>query len=156
MNYRINNNTRESIFAAVDAGDFAALVANDQFTLQMKTGGFRLRTFNEGPLTFAPTYKYDRRSSEYDTSAKARQPAWCDRILWRGQIPDRVQQLHYRRWEADCSDHRPISAAFTVTVKRVNQAMRLAVKSDVTTAWADYQVKLVKNANLFYESQGLI
>ncbi|KZP19100.1 DNase I-like protein [Athelia psychrophila] len=156
MNYRISK-TRESIITAVEAQDLASLLPYDQLSKEMKANsGFRLRSFSEGPLTFAPTYKYDRKSSEYDTSAKNRPPAWCDRILWRGQVPERVQQLHYRRWEADCSDHRPISAAFTMTVKSVNQQMRLMVKAEVATAWTLHQQLLVGDAEQFYEKQGLL
>ena len=39
--------------------------------------------FNEGPTDFAPTYKYDLFSDDYDTSEKNRIPAWTDRVLWR-------------------------------------------------------------------------
>lgn len=32
--------------------------------------------YAEGPLLFAPTYKYDYGSDKYDTSEKMRIPAW--------------------------------------------------------------------------------
>ena len=38
---------------------------------------FRLRSFEEAPITFAPTYKYNPGSDEYDSSEKRRIPAWC-------------------------------------------------------------------------------
>ena len=89
MNYRIDQR-REAVIAAVKAGDLEHLVIHDQLRKEMKFNrGFRLRTFSEGPLNFAPTYKYDRRSDEYDTSEKARVPAWCDRVLWRSLVPER-------------------------------------------------------------------
>ena len=44
--------------------------------------------FVEGDVTFAPTYKYDLFSDDYDTSEKSRIPAWTDRVLfWRRQYP---------------------------------------------------------------------
>lgn len=37
---------------------------------------FRLRNFEEAPITFAPTYKYDPGTHDYDSSEKRRIPAW--------------------------------------------------------------------------------
>jgi hypothetical protein len=60
--------------------------------------------FNEGDLNFEPTYKYDTNSVLYDTSEKARIPAWCDRILFKGTHIDLIE---YSRGEQLMSDHRP-------------------------------------------------
>jgi hypothetical protein len=49
--------------------------------------------YKEGDITFQPTYKYDAGTNTWDSSEKARPPAWTDRILWLG---DRVQQTAYR------------------------------------------------------------
>lgn len=37
---------------------------------------FRLRSFDEAPINFKPTYKYNRGEIEYDSSEKKRIPAW--------------------------------------------------------------------------------
>lgn len=156
MNYRIDYR-REAIISAIQAGDLDALVAHDQLTREMKTNrGFRFRSFLEGPLTFIPTYKYDRGSSEYDTSEKRRLPAWCDRVLWRSREPERVKQLHYRRWEPNVSDHRPISAAFTITVKSVTNELRAMIKTQVQTIWVEHQRELLLSARDYYVSQAAI
>ncbi|EER11553.1 hypothetical protein, conserved, partial [Perkinsus marinus ATCC 50983] len=39
--------------------------------------------WDEAPILFPPTYKFDLGSNEYDTSSKQRIPSWTDRILWR-------------------------------------------------------------------------
>ena len=156
MNYRIDQR-REAVVAAIRAGDLQQLVIHDQLRKEMKFNrGFRLRTFFEGPLDFVPTYKYDRRSDEYDTSEKRRAPAWCDRILWRSREPDRVQQLHYRRYEANVSDHRPISAAFRISVKSVSEEPRVHVKTELETVWAEHEKVLLAAAQQFFIDQAMI
>ena len=156
MNYRIDQR-REAVIAAVKAGDIEHLLVHDQLRKEMKFNrGFRLRTFSEGPLNFAPTYKYDRRSDEYDTSEKSRTPAWCDRVLWRSLHPERVEQVHYRRWEANISDHRPISSGFRFQVKSVQRDDRARVKAEITERWKDVQRRLLSEAKRYYVEQKMI
>ncbi|KAJ7683580.1 Endonuclease/exonuclease/phosphatase [Mycena rosella] len=156
MNYRIDQR-RDNIIAAVRANEFEGLLAHDQLLKEIKYNrGCRLRGFLEGPLTFPPTYKYDRHSTEYDSSEKARAPAWCDRVLWRTRMPDRVQQLHYRRYEANVSDHRPVSAAFKFTVKSIRHEVRQKAKAEVQIQWVTEQERLLSVSRDFYVERGLI
>ncbi|KAJ3738647.1 Endonuclease/exonuclease/phosphatase [Lentinula detonsa] len=131
MNYRIAQR-RDAITAAVRANEHESLFAHDQLLKEIRYNrACRFRFFTEGPIAFAPTYKYDRRSDVYDTSEKRRAPAWCDRVLWRSRVPSRVKQLHYQRYEVNVSDHRPISAAFNITVKRTRHEIREKKKAEV-------------------------
>ncbi len=38
--------------------------------------------FDQGAITFNPTYKFDKWSDEYDTSSKRRVPSWTDRQIF--------------------------------------------------------------------------
>ena len=156
MNYRIDHR-REAIITAVGAGDLASLLPHDQLLREIKfNSGCRLRGFSEGLLTFNPTYKYDPRSNKYDSSSKHRAPAWCDRILWRSRVANRARQLHYKRYEANVSDHRPISAAFVIKVKNIDYEARENLKGLLQAQWLERQEKLLVAAREFYVSQALI
>jgi len=165
MNYRIGHH-RDAIISSIRAGNLANLIPHDQLLREIKFNlGHRLRGFSEGPITFNPTYKYDLHSDEYDSSMKHRSPAWCDRILWKSRVvegaaaaddPDRVQQLHYKRYEANVSDHRPISAAFIVKVKKFDLKGREREKALLQARWLEQQEKLLVAAREFYTSQALI
>lgn len=156
LNYRIDHR-RDAIIASINAGDLSSLLLHDQLLREIKFNrACRLRGFSEGILTFNPTYKYDPRSNEYDTSEKHRSPAWCDRILWRARVPARVRQTHYRRYEANVSDHRPISAGFLVTVKTFDHARREHQKTITEAQWIDEQDRLLALLGTFYTAQALI
>ena len=58
-----------------EADDLDALVASDQLR-KVIDSHLAFVGYEEGPLLFRPTYKYDLHSTRYDTSEKARIPAW--------------------------------------------------------------------------------
>jgi hypothetical protein len=123
LNYRIDTMGRDTVIKHVKENNLPRLLERDQLLLSRKKNpGFRLRAFAEAPITFAPTYKYNVGTDDYDSSEKKRAPAWCDRVLFRGL--GKVKCEEYRRWEVRVSDHRPVSAMFKVRVKRVDGSKR--------------------------------
>lgn len=126
LNYRIDSMSRDTVVNAIKSNHLMKILERDQLLLSKKRNpGFRLRAFNEAPITFAPTYKYDVGTDNYDSSEKRRSPAWCDRVLYRGS--GRIKQVDYRRHEVRVSDHRPVSGAFKMRIKTVSQKKRVAV-----------------------------
>eukprot|EP01105_Mastigella_eilhardi_P025818 TRINITY_DN7160_c0_g1_i1.p1 TRINITY_DN7160_c0_g1~~TRINITY_DN7160_c0_g1_i1.p1 ORF type:complete len:899 (-),score=261.26 TRINITY_DN7160_c0_g1_i1:102-2771(-) len=115
LNYRLAA-PADDIFEKIKKEDYSALMPWDQLMQQMKSGQ-AFEVFQEAPLRFAPTYKYDKNSQVYDTSEKAREPAYCDRVLFRTQDP--ISVLSYSRHELLSSDHRPVSAIFNIKMKTV-------------------------------------
>jgi endonuclease/exonuclease/phosphatase family metal-dependent hydrolase len=124
LNYRIDTMGRDTVVKHVQQGNLARLLERDQLLLsRRKNPGFRLRAFQESPINFAPTYKYNVRTDDYDTSEKRRSPAWCDRILYRGL--GKVKMEEYRRWDQlRVSDHRPVSGRLLLRVKTVDPDKR--------------------------------
>ncbi|CAD6195142.1 unnamed protein product [Caenorhabditis auriculariae] len=130
FNYRINL-SGEEVKQAVRMNDFQKLLEHDQLT-QQKAQGATFVGFNEGPLRFAPTYKYDTFSDDYDTSEKCRAPAWTDRVLWREQRAQAdTRLLSYDRAELKTSDHRPVGANFLVNTYKVDSAKCIELVEDV-------------------------
>ena len=90
--------------------------ALSQLELQ-KRNHLAFSDFEEASIGFPPTYKFDRGTSEYDTSEKQRVPSWTDRVLWlsleRGEVTASAYASH-----DDCviSDHKPVSAILAVPV----------------------------------------
>ena len=145
LNYRIDSIPRHVIVEAVRQNNLAKLLDRDQLLAsKRKNPGFRLRSFNEGTITFAPTYKYDVGTDEYDSSEKKRAPAWCDRVLYRGL--GRIKQLDYQRHEARTSDHRPVSALFKIRVKTVLPGERNATWDSCQQEFQNERKRLTSEA----------
>ncbi|KAK4453196.1 type I inositol polyphosphate 5-phosphatase 8 [Podospora aff. communis PSN243] len=150
LNYRIDTMSRDTVVTAVKSGNLAKLLERDQLLVaRRRNPGFRLRAFDEMPITFAPTYKYDVGTDNYDTSEKKRSPAWCDRLLYRGSR-GRIEQLDYRRHEVRVSDHRPVSGRFRFTVKRIDPRKRATAWMQCQQRWEDLRVKEAGEVKLYY------
>ncbi|KAL5753504.1 hypothetical protein ACOSP7_021724 [Xanthoceras sorbifolium] len=117
LNYRVALSYEETRLLLED-NDWDALLEKDQLNMEREAGRI-FNGFNEGRIFFAPTYKYTQNSDCYagetvKSKKKRRTPAWCDRILWRG---NGIEQLSYIRGESRFSDHRPVCAVFSVAVE---------------------------------------
>lgn len=145
LNYRIDTMSRDTVVMAVKQGNLSKLLDRDQLLVaRRRKPDFKLRIFEEMPITFAPTYKYDVGTDNYDTSEKKRSPAWCDRLLFRGG--GRIRQIDYRRHEVRVSDHRPVTGTFEMTIKR-------ARPKDRAVAWMECQQRFedVKDHEAYQE-----
>lgn len=139
FNYRIDMD-KEELKESLKQGDIESVLQYDQLRIQQNTGSV-FNDFFEGEISFPPTYKYDLFSDDYDTSEKARAPAWTDRVLWRRrkQSPDADKQpnwnpgrlVHYGRAELKQSDHRPVIAIIDVEICKIDQQRRTQVFGDV-------------------------
>ncbi|KAG0638498.1 hypothetical protein HOY80DRAFT_1047482 [Tuber brumale] len=128
FNYRIGL-PDEKVRKLVELGDLQTLYDNDQLNLQM-IAGLAFPYFSESRLTFDPTYKYDIGTDRYDTSEKARIPAWCDRVLRRGK---NLRQLSYGAVPLRFSDHRPVYATFQCAVSVVDEAAKEKLSKEIYT-----------------------
>ncbi|XP_022870252.1 type I inositol polyphosphate 5-phosphatase 5-like, partial [Olea europaea var. sylvestris] len=121
LNYRVALSYEETRFLLED-NDWDSLLEKDQLNMERESGRV-FSGWNEGRIFFAPTYKYSDNSDSYTgetvkSKKKRRTPAWCDRILWRG---NGIEQLSYIRGESRFSDHRPVCAVFAVKVEMKNK-----------------------------------
>ncbi|XP_047141961.1 phosphatidylinositol 4,5-bisphosphate 5-phosphatase A isoform X1 [Hydra vulgaris] len=118
FNYRIDDLDVNTVKKLIAENDFQTILDNDQL-LKSKKEGKCFEDFNEHPINFSPTYKYDLNSSNFDSSLKQRTPAYTDRIFWREKTEEvlSMQQSMYSSHMAyETSDHKPISAEFIVQI----------------------------------------
>jgi hypothetical protein len=132
FNYRVNM-AREEVKRLVAERNYAPLLAADQLRIEHEAGRVFV-DFDEAEIDFAPTYKYDLFSDDWDTSEKCRVPAWTDRVLWRKRDGltgcSDVSCRYYGRSELKQSDHRPVLGVLDIDVLRVNDEKRERVFGD--------------------------
>eukprot|EP00818_Percolomonas_sp_WS_P003524 CAMPEP_0117436636 /NCGR_PEP_ID=MMETSP0759-20121206/1109_1 /TAXON_ID=63605 /ORGANISM="Percolomonas cosmopolitus, Strain WS" /LENGTH=460 /DNA_ID=CAMNT_0005228241 /DNA_START=74 /DNA_END=1453 /DNA_ORIENTATION=+ len=82
LNFRIDASRREvDRLLKKFPQSLPTLLSKDQLN-QAKQRGEAFDLFEEEPITFRPTFKFDPFSNDYDTSKKRRIPSWTDRIMF--------------------------------------------------------------------------
>ncbi|KAJ3024658.1 hypothetical protein HK097_006872, partial [Rhizophlyctis rosea] len=125
LNYRVPLPEGEAK-SILKKGGLAELLEFDQLTIERNAKRV-FQGFDEAPIEFAPTYKYDIGTSRFDTSEKRRSPSWCDRILYfrnplKKEDPDWLVNEWYRScMELSLSDHKPVMGLFGVKVRKIDQ-----------------------------------
>ncbi|XP_064627898.1 type II inositol 1,4,5-trisphosphate 5-phosphatase-like isoform X2 [Lineus longissimus] len=128
LNYRLSELDAETVKNLCKSQDFETILKYDQLFRQINAKKVFLG-YKEGDIKFIPTYKYDPGTDKWDTSEKCRAPAWCDRVLWKG---DGIDQVAYRSHHVlRISDHKPVSAVFNVYAKVIDTAKYKRVYEDV-------------------------
>ncbi|CAG2055636.1 unnamed protein product [Timema podura] len=132
LNFRLSQ-SRDEVIQWVSEQNFPLpqphLLQNDQLR-RSRAEGSVFRDFEEGPITFQPTYKYDPGTQVYDSSHKQRIPAYTDRILFKSGRAGRresnqigrgspvIECLFYMSVPSICtSDHKPVWGLYRTTVR---------------------------------------
>lgn len=131
LNYRIslqNDHCR----SLVESGAFDELLSVEQLNQEMTQKG-AFFGFKEGPIKFYPTYKFDKGTSNYDSSEKQRVPSWTDRVLHMGaKGKDAIQQINYNSvMDNFLSDHKPVYATFDCKVEFIDNAKKLQLSKNL-------------------------
>ncbi|GAA5848524.1 hypothetical protein JCM8547_004539 [Rhodosporidiobolus lusitaniae] len=125
-NYRISL-PNEEVRGLAEADAYGELYEADQLNWAMRNRGV-FKGYEEAPIAFRPTYKYDNGSHVYDSSEKNRIPAYTDRILYKGADLDAYR---YQRAELRASDHRPVYALFRARIRHVDEPKRAALRKSL-------------------------
>ncbi|XP_053230774.1 phosphatidylinositol polyphosphate 5-phosphatase type IV isoform X1 [Podarcis raffonei] len=119
FNFRLNEDREvvEQILSQGLEADMSKLLQHDQLIKEMASGSI-FKGFQEAPILFRPSYKFDVGQDSYDTTSKQRTPSYTDRVIYRSRHKDDIQAVKY----SSClgiktSDHRPVYGLFRVKVR---------------------------------------
>ncbi|CAK9320605.1 unnamed protein product [Citrullus colocynthis] len=151
LNYRVSLSYEDTRMLLED-NDWDKLLEKDQLNVEREAGRV-FNGFSEGRIQFAPTYKYTQNSDSYTgetlkSKKKRRTPAWCDRILWRG---NGIEQLCYIRRESRLSDHRPVCGEFRVAVELRNRSSKFRKGYSCAAPRGQFEDCVIPKRHSFYD-----
>jgi hypothetical protein len=127
LNYRING-IRRDVENLLDLEILDPLRKGDQLLKELLQNTL-FAGFQEGPLVFDPTYRYDIGTNVFDTSKKQRVPGWTDRVLYKSKGFKMVQKSYNSLPSSLTSDHRPVFAQFKLKYEDYVQSTNKSTNS---------------------------
>ncbi|KAL9658511.1 hypothetical protein ABK040_006051 [Willaertia magna] len=132
LNYRVKGN-RKVVDKVLEMKELNVLLSNDQLTIERKKKDNIWSYFEEGEITFLPTYKFEKNSETYDQSKKQRIPSYTDRILFKPS--KKISLEHYDSISGvKYSDHRPVCATFSIDAKGIQLEIQDETQDSVSTS----------------------
>eukprot|EP00471_Norrisiella_sphaerica_P013852 CAMPEP_0184494738 /NCGR_PEP_ID=MMETSP0113_2-20130426/29461_1 /TAXON_ID=91329 /ORGANISM="Norrisiella sphaerica, Strain BC52" /LENGTH=704 /DNA_ID=CAMNT_0026880613 /DNA_START=81 /DNA_END=2195 /DNA_ORIENTATION=- len=150
LNYRLTSTDLTEVYREIEEKNIGALLRVDQLMIE-RAEKRAFGDFQEGDITFMPTYKYETGTDRYDRreDKKKRFPAWCDRIQWKVDTKVKgtsAKLVFYKRAELKMSDHKPVMAWFNVVAQMVIKKKKAEILQDITRqfdAWENNQIPQV-------------
>ncbi|GAB4862009.1 hypothetical protein Ancab_037263 [Ancistrocladus abbreviatus] len=149
FNYRLFGITYDEARDLVSQRSFEWLRKKDQLRAEMKAGKV-FHGMREAIIRFPPTYKFARNVpglGGYDSGEKKRIPAWCDRIIYRDNRDNTLEEsvsdcslncpivssiLQYEAcMEVTESDHKPVRCKLHVRMAHVDRSVRRKVFGEI-------------------------
>jgi phosphatidylinositol-bisphosphatase len=148
LNYRLtlpNDKVRELI----KTSEYDKLLEHDQLG-ECINSKKSFVGFSEGKIDFSPTYKFDIGTDNYDSSEKKRVPSYCDRILWRSmETEHQLELIEYKStMELTSSDHKPVSAVFSVPTKTLKMDDYMEVYSSMIRELDKFENEIMPDARI--------
>ena len=110
LNYRVDC-PKPMLKSLLQQNMYNVIQTKDQLNVAKKSGRILLGML-EGPLNFAPTYRFHVGSDSY-AMGKNRIPSYTDRIFYKSRAEDTLQLIGYDSNNlVKFSDHRPVFAQF--------------------------------------------
>ncbi|EDO43425.1 predicted protein [Nematostella vectensis] len=130
FNFRVDMERTEvdkliATYQEQESPDYKELLKKDQLSRLMSKEEVFIG-FSEHPISFAPTYKLDIQTDDYDTSSKMRVPSWTDRVLYKSRTENTVNVVRYDACTSvKTSDHRPVFGIYEVTLKPCKESVSM-------------------------------